>query len=148
MIVINKVSRVMTNAIISNEAPRPVGLYPHAKRVGNLLFLSGIGPRVKGQTLIPGVSLDEQGNIIDHDIASQCHQVFKNVASVLQESGYDWEHLVDITVFLTNIKSDFDVFNQIYASYFPQNKPCRTTVEVNALPTPIAIELKCIAVKE
>lgn len=129
----------------SDNAPEPVGLYPHARKVGNLLFLSGIGPRVRGQKAIPGVTLDDNENIIQYDIESQCHQVFKNVRTVLDASNSCWENLVDVTVFLTNIKRDFEIFNKLYAEYFIENKPCRTTVEINALPTPIAIELKCIA---
>lgn len=129
-----------------DKAPEPVGLYPHARRVGNLLFLSGVGPRKKGSKEIPGVTLDEGGNIIDYDIAAQCHSVFENVRLILEASGASWDNLVDVTVFLTNMKDDFKTFNTIYAEYFKTNQPCRTTVEVNALPTPIAIELKCIAV--
>lgn len=129
----------------SDQAPEPVGLYPHAKRVGNLLFLSGVGPRKKGSKEIPGVTLDSDGNISNYDIAIQCHSVFQNVRFILDASGSRWENLVDVTVFLTNMKDDFPIFNKIYAEYFKDNQPCRTTVEVNALPTSIAIELKCIA---
>jgi 2-aminomuconate deaminase len=139
----------MTQQIFqTDKAPAPVGLYPHARRVGNLLFLSGIGPRVAGSVEIPGVQLDDAGNILQYDIAAQCHQVFKNVRSVLETSGSDWMQLVDVTVFLTNIQQDFKTYNDIYAKYFADNKPCRTTVEITALPTPIAIELKCIATIE
>ncbi|MEW6772670.1 MAG: RidA family protein [Bacteroidota bacterium] len=134
--------------IHSQKAPEPVGLYPHAKRVGNLLFLSGIGPRERGSKKIPGVTLNEQGNIISYDIATQCHSVFANVKAVLEEAGSSWDKIVDVTVFLTNMKDDFPVFNKIWAEYFKNNPPCRTTVEVNCLPTPIAIELKVIAVIE
>lgn len=129
----------------STLAPEPVGLYPHAKRVGDLLFLSGIGPRVRASKEIPGVKLDENKNVIEYDIEKQCHQVFANVTSVLEEAGASLDNLVDITVFLTDIKRDFAQFNRLYAEYFGQVQPCRTTVEVNALPTPIAIELKCTA---
>jgi 2-aminomuconate deaminase len=132
--------------INSDKAPDPVGAYPHAKKVGNLLFLSGVGPRKKGSKEIPGVTLDEQGNVESYDIAQQCHSVFENVKLILEASGSSWENLVDVTVFLTNMKKDFPVFNKIYGEYFKENQPCRTTIEVNALPTPIAIELKCIAV--
>ncbi|MCS6834074.1 MAG: Rid family detoxifying hydrolase [Flammeovirgaceae bacterium] len=132
--------------IISSQAPVPVGAYPHARRVGNLLFLSGIGARNPLDNSIAGLKLDEQGNIIDYDFEAQVHQVFQNVKAVLQQAGATWEDLVDITVFLINMKRDFATFNKIYAQYFTQNQPCRTTVEVKALPTPIAIELKCIAV--
>jgi 2-aminomuconate deaminase len=113
--------------------------------VGNLLFLSGIGPRERGTTKIPGVELDEKGNILSYDIETQCRSVFKNVGMVLGEAGSSWEKIVDVTVFLTNMKKDFATFNRIYGEYFKDNQPCRTTVEVNALPTPIAIELKVIA---
>lgn len=129
----------------SDKAPEPVGAYPHARKVGNLLFLSGVGPRKRGSKEIPGVTLDAQGNITSYDIEQQCHSVFQNVRYVLEASGSKWENLVDVTVFLTNMKKDFPVFNKIYAEYFKENQPCRTTIEINALPTPIAIELKCIA---
>ncbi len=129
----------------SSKAPEPVGLYPHARRVGNLLFLSGVGPRERGSKAIPGVELDAEGNIVRYDIAAQCHAVFRNVRYILEDAGVRWENLVDVTVFLTNMKDDFAVYNQLYAEYFKDNQPCRTTVEVNKLPTPIAIELKCIA---
>lgn len=135
----------MSDSISSDKAPEPVGPYPHARRVGNLLFLSGVGPRKRGVKEIPGVTLDDKGNIIAYDIEQQCHSVFQNVRHVLEASGSRWENLVDVTVFLTNMKKDFPVFNKIYAEYFKYNQPCRTTIEVNALPTPIAIELKCIA---
>ena len=134
-----------TNEINSNQAPEPVGAYPHAKRVGDLLFLSGVGPRKKGSKEIPGVTLDEAGNIRSYDIETQCRSVFENVKLILEASGSRWEDLVDVTVFLTNMKKDFPVFNRIYAEYFSSVRPCRTTVEINALPTPIAVELKCIA---
>jgi 2-aminomuconate deaminase len=131
--------------LYSDKAPDPVGLYPHARKVGNLLFLSGVGPRKKGSKEIPGVTLDEKGNIVVYDIEQQCHSVFQNVRYILEASGSRWENLVDVTVYLTNMKADFATFNKIYAEYFKDNQPCRTTVEVNALPTPIAIELKCVA---
>ncbi|RMF56885.1 MAG: RidA family protein [Calditrichaeota bacterium] len=132
--------------ILSPRAPEPVGPYPHAVKVGKLLFLSGIGPRERGNPIIPGVELDEQGNIISYDIEEQCHAVFQNVRYVLEDAGGAWENIVDVTVFLTNMKEDFAVFNQIYEDYFSDIRPCRTTVEVSRLPTPIAIELKVIAV--
>lgn len=135
----------MPDKIHSDKAPEPVGAYPHARRVGDLLFLSGVGPRKRGSKEIPGVTLDEKGNIVSYDIAQQCHSVFQNVRFVLEASGSKWENLVDVTVFLTNMKKDFPIFNKIYAEYFKENQPCRTTIEINALPTPIAIELKCIA---
>ena len=129
----------------SNTAPEPVGLYPHAKRVGNLLFLSGVGPREKGTKKIPGVELNENGEIESYDIAAQCHSVFKNIKDILESSGSSWDNLVDVTVFLTNMKDDFKTYNKIYAEYFGEVQPCRTTIEINSLPTPIGIELKCIA---
>lgn len=131
--------------IQSNRAPEPVGLYPHARRVGNLLFLSGVGPRERGTTKIPGVILDDDGNIVSYDIETQCHSVFKNVRLILEDAGSGWDRIVDVTVFLTNMKEDFKTYNRIYAEYFRDNLPCRTTVEINCLPTPIAIELKVIA---
>ena len=130
---------------ISKNAPTPVGLYPHARRIGDLIFLSGVGPRLRGEKEIPGVTLDDKGTIISYDIEKQCHSVFTNVKAVLDDSGSSWENLVDVTVFLTNMKDDFKIYNKIYSEYFKDNQPCRTTVEVNCLPTPIAIELKCIA---
>jgi len=133
------------NIINSSKAPEPVGLYPHARRVGNLLFLSGVGPRERGTKKIPGVELDENGNVISYDIETQCHSVFQNVKYILEEAGSSWDKIVDVTVFLTNIKEDFEKYNKIYAEYFKYNLPCRTTLGITALPTPIAIELKVIA---
>jgi len=129
----------------SSRAPEPVGLYPHARKVGNLLFLSGVGPRERGSKKIPGVELDENGNILSYDIEKQCHSVFNNVKYILDDSGSSWDKILDVTVFLTNMKDDFKTYNRIYAEYFKDNLPCRTTVEINCLPTPIAIELKVIA---
>ena len=131
--------------IDSGKAPEPVGLYPHARRVGNLLFLSGVGPREKGSKKIPGVEQDASGNIVQYDIVAQCHAVFKNVRYILEDSGSSWDKIIDVTVFLTNMKDDFSVYNKLRAEYFKDNPPCRTTVEINCLPTPIAIELKVIA---
>ena len=131
--------------INSEKAPEPVGMYPHARKVGNLLFLSGVGPRERGTKVIPGVELNEDGTIKTYDIAAQCHSVFNNVKLVLEASGSSWDKLVDVTVFLTNMKDDFKIYNEIYAEYFKDNLPCRTTCEINCLPTPIGIELKCIA---
>lgn len=131
--------------ISSERAPEPVGLYPHARKVGNLLFLSGVGPRERGTKKIPGVELDGNGNIVSYDIEAQCHSVFNNIRMILEDSGSSWENIVDVTVFLTNMKADFKKYNEIYAQYFKDNLPCRTTVEVGSLPTPIAIELKVIA---
>ena len=135
----------MSDRINSDKAPEPVGLYPHARRVGNLLFLSGVGPRKRGSKEIPGVTLDANGKITSYNIEEQCRSVFENVRLILEASGSRWENLVDVTVFLTNMKDDFKTYNKMYAEYFKDNQPCRTTVEVLSLPTPIAIELKCIA---
>jgi 2-aminomuconate deaminase len=132
--------------INSSKAPEPVGLYPHARKVGNLLFLSGVGPRERGSKVIPGVTLDEQGNIASYDIETQCRSVFRNVRYIVEEAGSSWDKIVDVTVFLTNMKDDFKVYNQLWAEYFKENPPCRTTIEINKLPTPIAIELKVVAV--
>jgi 2-aminomuconate deaminase len=134
-----------SNTINSSRAPEPVGAYPHARRVGNLLFLSGVGPRERGTKKIPGVELDADGKIVSYDIEAQCHSVFKNVRAILEEAGSSWDKLVDVTVFLTNMKDDFATYNRLYAEYFKDANPCRTTVEINCLPTPIAIELKVIA---
>ncbi|HMT08749.1 MAG TPA: RidA family protein [Pyrinomonadaceae bacterium] len=131
--------------IISSRAPEPVGLYPHARRVGNLLFLSGVGPRERGTKKIPGVELDENGSITSYDIETQCRSVFQNVRYIVEEAGSSWEQIVDVTVFLTNMKDDFATYNRLYAEYFADNQPCRTTIEIKSLPTPIAIELKVIA---
>jgi 2-aminomuconate deaminase len=135
-------------AIHSDKAPEPVGLYPHARKVGNLLFLSGVGPRERGTKKIPGVELDAAGNIVSYDIETQCRSVFTNVRLILEASGSSWDKLVDVTVFLTNMKADFAIYNRVYAEYFKDNQPCRTTVEISSLPTPIAIELKCIAMAD
>ena len=129
----------------SDKAPKPIGAYPHARKIGKLLFLSGVGPRKQNSNEIPGVELDKDGNVISHDIVAQCHSVFNNIRIILEESGSNWDNLVDVTVFLTDMRRDFDAYNRIYADYFKNNQPCRTTVEVTSLPTPIAIELKCIA---
>lgn len=130
---------------VTEKAPTPVGLYPHARRVGDLLFLSGVGPRTPGSNLIPGNIYDADGRLAGYDIALQCHQVFANVRAVLEAAGAHWEDLIDVTVFLTDMTSDFATYNRIYAEYFSEAQPCRTTLGISALPTPIAIELKCIA---
>jgi 2-aminomuconate deaminase len=127
------------------RAPKPVGLYPHARRVGNLLFLSGIGPRSATDDSIPGNEYDAAGNLVRYDIAAQCHSVFANIRAVLDDAGASWDRIVDVTVFLTNMKDDFATYNRLYAEYFADNRPCRTTLEIKSLPTPIAIELKVIA---
>lgn len=137
--------------INTDKAPKPVGLYPHARQVGDLLFLSGIGPRVAGSgdgdSQVPGLTVNKNGLFEAFDFEAQVHSVFANVKAVLEASGSRWENLVDITVFLVDMKRDFLIFNRVYAEYFKDMnpKPCRTTVEVRALPTPIAIELKCVA---
>jgi 2-aminomuconate deaminase len=129
----------------SRRAPEPVGAYPHARRVGNLLFLSGIGPRTRNSKEIPGVTLDAHGEVESYDIARQCRAVFDNVRAVLEDAGSSWERIVDVTVYLTDMRRDFPTFNQLWSEYFTENRPARTTLEVNRLPTPIAIELKVIA---
>ncbi|MBL0137199.1 MAG: RidA family protein [Bacteroidetes bacterium] len=136
----------MSDQINSSKAPEPVGLYPHARRVGNLLFLSGVGPRERGTKKIPGVELDEKGNIVFYDIEKQCRSVFQNVKYILEDAGSGWDKIVDVTVYLTNMKDDFPVYNRLWAEYFKENPPCRTTLEINCLPTPIGIELKVIAI--
>ena len=129
----------------SDRAPGAVGLYPHARKVGDLLFLSGVGPRKAGQKDIPGVTLNSNGEVESYDIETQCHSVFENVRFILEDAGSSWSNIVDVQVFLTNMKADFTKYNKIYADYFQDNQPCRTTIEINSLPTPIAIELKVIA---
>ena len=142
----------MTEKINVTNAPKPMGLYPHARKVGNLLFLSGVGPRAAGsgseEANIPGLKCDKNGNYENFDFEAQCRSVFDNVRVILEEAGSSWEKIVDVTTFLTDMKRDFKVYNKIYSEYFSNNQPCRTTVEVNALPSPISIELKCIAVIE
>lgn len=133
------------NSVHSPQAPEPVGHYPHARRVGNLLFLSGVGPRERGTDKIPGVELNDKGEIVSYNIEIQCRSVFNNVRRILEDSGSSWDKIVDVTVFLTNMKEDFPTYNRLWAEYFAENPPCRTTLEINCLPTPIAIELKVIA---
>lgn len=136
------------NKVIQSEkAPEPVGAYSHARKEGNLLFLAGMGPRKRGSKEIPGVILDLNGQIVSYDIAKQIISVFENIKLILEESGSKWENIVDVTVFLVNMDSDFKIFNKLWSEYFSDknNLPTRTTVEVNKLPTPIAIELKVIA---
>ena len=134
-----------TRKFNSDRAPQAVGLYPHARKVGNFLFLSGVGPRKAGQTDIPGVTLNANGEIKSYNIDEQCHSVFNNIKFILEDAGSSWEKIVDVQVFLTNMKDDFKTYNKIYADYFKNNQPCRTTIEIKSLPTPIAIELKVIA---
>ena len=132
--------------INADKAPKPVGLYPHARKVGNLLFLSGIGPRNPEDDSVPGLKQSVAGNYLEFDFEAQCRSVFENVRRVLEASNAKWEDLVDVTVFLTDMKRDFHTYNRLWAEYFAVNPPCRTTVAIDSLPTPIAIELKCIAV--
>ena len=141
----SKKEKMSEDRINSSKAPEPVGLYPHARKVGNLLFLSGVGPRERGTKKIPGVELDEKGNILSYDIEKQCHSVFQNIKYILEDAGSSWDNIVDVQVFLTNMKDDFAIYNRVYAEWFKDNQPCRTTIEINCLPTPIAIELKVIA---
>ena len=135
----------MSEIIHTDNASKPLGAYPHARRAGNFLFLSGIGPRNPKDNSIPGLELDAEGNILNYDIEKECHSVFANVKAVLEASGSSWDKIIDVTVFLTNMKKDFPVYNKIYGEYFKDVQACRTTVEVKSLPTPIAIELKVIA---
>jgi 2-aminomuconate deaminase len=135
----------VSDVVRTDAAPAPVGAYPHARRVGHLLFLSGVGPRQPGTNVIPGNVHDADGQLIGYDIEQQCQQVFANVRAVLEASGARWEQLVDVTVFLTDMARDFPVYNRLYAEYFEGVDACRTTLGITALPTPIAIELKCIA---
>ena len=136
----------MNAPVHAASAPAPVGAYPHARRVGNLLFLSGVGPRMPGSNAIPGNVHAADGRLVAYDIEAQCRQVFANVRAVLEASGARWQDLVDVTVFLTDMPRDFAAYNRVYAEYFGDAQPCRTTLGITALPTPIAIELKCIAV--
>ena len=135
----------MVPSFCSQSAPEPVGLYPHSKKVGNLLFLSGVGPRKKNSRDIPGVVLSKTGDVLSYCIEKQCISVFENIKIILEESGSCWNNIIDVTTFLTNMKDDFSVYNKIYGHYFKTPFPTRTTIEVNKLPTPIAIELKIIA---
>ena len=135
----------MSNIVNADSAPKAVGAYPHARRAGNLLFLSGVGPRRPEDNSIPGNVLDASGKLIAYDIEAQCRQVFANVRAVLDASGARWQDLIDVTVFLTDMQRDFATYNRVYAEYFTDAQPCRTTLGITALPTPIAIELKCIA---
>lgn len=137
----------MDGMVFSERAAEAVGPYPHARRVGNLLFVSGLGPRKRGSQEIPGTTVDASGRVIAHDIVAQCHSVFENVRLILGDAGFSFEDVVDVTTFLTDMKRDFAMYNKVYAEYFPKSRPARTTVEVTALPTPIAIEMKVIAAK-
>jgi 2-aminomuconate deaminase len=138
----------VSESIHAAAAPRAVGRYPHARRVGNTLYLSGIGPRDPRDNSIPGNVVDADGRLTAYDIVAQCHSVFGNVRAVLEASGAKWDDLVDVTVYLTDMANDFPKYNAVWAEYFPDvaGAPCRTTLGITALPTPIAIELKCIAV--
>lgn len=141
-------SSINMSIVNTENASKPLGAYPHARKVGNLLFLSGIGPRNPGDNSIPGLELDANGNKVRYDISAECHAVFANVKAVLEASGSSWNKMVDVTVYLTNMKEDFPIYNKIYAEYFTEVQACRTTVEVKSLPTPISIELKVIATVE
>lgn len=138
----------MNNIINTGSAAAPLGAYPHARKAGNLLFLSGIGSRNAKDNSIPGLVQDKDGNIVSYDIEAECHSVFANVKAILEASGSKWNNIIDVTVFLTNMKKDFPVYNRVYGEYFNNVQACRTTVEVKSLPTPIAIELKVIAMLE
>src|SRR5437868_4592285 len=119
---------MIDEVINSSKAPEPVGPYPHARRVGDLLFLSGVGPRARGTSKIPGVELDEHGRVVSHDIETQCRSVFQNVRYILEDAGSSWEQIVDVIVFLTDMRRDWAAYNRVYAEYFAENQPCRTTV--------------------
>ena len=134
-----------SDIVLSSRAPEALGSYPHARRVGNLLFISGMGPRKRDEKGVAGVELDSSGRVIRNDIEAQCRAVFDNVRIILEDAGSSWERLVDVTVFLTDLERDFATYNRIYAEYFGGVRPCRTTIGVARLPGPIAIELKCIA---
>ena len=138
----------MSDVIRASAAPKPVGQYPHARRVGELLFLSGIGPRDPASNAIVGNVHDVDGRLISYDIDAQTRSVFANVRTVLEASGARWEDLVDVTVYLTDMTRDFKAYNAVWAEYFPDidTAPCRTTLGITELPTQIAIELKCVAV--
>ncbi|MDX2285963.1 MAG: RidA family protein [Bacteroidia bacterium] len=136
----------MSEGLYADRAPEPVGAYPHARRAGDFLYLSGVGPRERGSKQIPGVTLDAEGRVVAYDIEAQCHSVFRNVRLILEEAGASWEQIVDVTVFLTHMEADFPAYNRVYAQYFTApHQPTRTTLGITALPTPIAIELKVIA---
>lgn len=137
----------MSTSISTAAAPAAVGAYPHARRVGPLLFLSGIGPRDPATNAVPGNVHAADGSLAAHDVKAQARAVFANVRSVLEASGARWEDLVDVTVYLTDMAADFTDYNGVWAEYFPDpaSAPCRTTLGIHSLPTPIAIELKCVA---
>ena len=137
---------IQTQEFVSPRGPDPVGAYPHARRVGNLLFVSGIGPRRPGVKGIPGVTFDDKGNVVEYDITDQCKAVFENIRVILEDAGSAWENIVDVTTFLTDMKRDFAAYNKVYEQHLGRVRPTRTTVEVNALPTQINVELKVIAV--
>lgn len=135
----------MNDGLRTDKAPAPVGAYPHARRVGDLLFLSGVGPRTPGTDVVPGNVHAEDGRLLAYDIEAQCRQVFANVRAVLEAAGARWNDLVDVTVFLTDMERDFAAYNRLYTEHFAGIDACRTTVGITSLPTPIAIELKCVA---
>lgn len=133
------------NSIKTDKAPKPVGPYPHARRVGPFLFVSGMGPRQPGTDTIPGGPIRDASGPLDYDVAAQTHATLKNIEVVLEASGLTLRDVVDVQVFLVNMDRDFQTFNGVYREYFTEDPPTRTTVEVGALPTPIAVELKVIA---
>ena len=138
----------MSDPVVATNAPVPLGVYPHARRAGGFLFLSGMGPRDPATGEVPGNVRDEQGRVLRHDIRAQCHAVFRNVRTVLEAAGASWDDIVDVTVFLTHLETDFAAYNEVYAEYFSTNRPTRTTVGVSRLPGAIAVELKVIAAAE
>jgi 2-aminophenol/2-amino-5-chlorophenol 1,6-dioxygenase alpha subunit len=125
---------VENKPLITEKAPPPVGPYPHARKVGGFLFLSGIGPR-KPKT----------GEIPTGGIEVETRAAIENVRAILEEGGSSLDKVIDVTVYLTNIDRDFPTFNRVYGEYFAKNQPTRTTVGVEALPTKISIELKVVA---
>jgi 2-aminomuconate deaminase len=133
-------------AVRTERAPVPVGPYPHARRVGDLIFVSGMGPRQPGTDAIPGGPIrDGDGAPLDYDVAAQTHAVIENIRRVLEAAGSRLEDVVDVTVFLVDMDRDFATFNRVYGEHFAPIGPTRTTCAVRALPTPIAVELKVIA---
>ena len=135
------------NKVVSSKAPEPVGPYPHARRVGDFIFVSGMGPRRPGSREIPGVFQDAMGRVTSYDIETQTRSTIENIRLVLEDAGASLDDVVDVSVFLTNMKDDFSTFNRVYGEYFAKIGPTRTTVEVLSLPTPIGVELKVIAYK-
>ncbi len=135
----------MSEIIHTKRAPEPVGAYPHARKANGFLFLSGVGPRKPGTKEIPGVKLSSTGEILEYDIVAQTESVIENVKIILEDAGSSFDKIVDVQVFLTNMKNDFKKYNEVYAQHFSKIQATRTTIEINALPTPIAVEFKVIA---